>query len=175
MFNFNLLYILETVSWTVNSTCVLLFFHCGRSDAHWVSLCLLYIPSLFQCNLTTIDGAHYELKLKARHYEYHSHVLRLWLTSMLHSASHSFLHMSSAAHSSSIHAYIRGGCLSSPIPCRVRSVGCTVWFNYAASLWRLRSTADTEGASWRPSNYQSTWGAKHTVRPVRYQLCVLLS
>lgn len=46
----------------------------------------------------------------------------LWLTGELHSASHSFLHMSSAA-LSSVCTDVRGGCLSSYISCGVQPVG----------------------------------------------------
>lgn len=90
-----------------------------------LSLCLILPTRLFSLPafwvVTTKGWIHDEFSLKACHYKSCARAPGLWLTSMLHSASHS-LHMSSTA-PSSIHANVRGGWQHSHMPCRVWPVG----------------------------------------------------
>lgn len=104
---------------------LLLLYSCSlRLETHCCSLCFWCLPSMlalqFEC-----------WQQKSEHIMNSSWkpviissalVPMLWLTSVLCSASHSYLHMSSAA-LSSIHAHVIGGWLSSYIPCRVWPVG----------------------------------------------------
>lgn len=85
----------------------------------------------------------------------------LWLTSVLHSASHS-LHMSSTA-PFSIQANVRGGWLHSHMPCRVWPVGWAALSKCAASVIGSRRT--------RPSSH---WRVTRGTGGTRCPICALL-
>lgn len=101
-----------------------------------LSVCLILPTCLLSLSLsafwvvTTKGWMHDECRLKACHYKSCARVPMLWLTSVLHSASHS-LHMSCTA-PSSIRANVRGGWLHPHMPCRVWPVGWAVFPKHAA-------------------------------------------